>query len=141
MILYILSSYNFLLPVPLRFQRVSKRISNSSYRPEILLLCIVKLVFMTHSKSMYLDTMPCARAHRRVPHVHYVCVRDTHIHTHTLTPPSKDRKDTDNTYPCSGAQDTCLVPQPPQRMHINPRIRAYATLQQLRCHGNHCKLA
>jgi len=42
MILCILSSCNFLLPVPLRFQRVSKRLSNLSYWPEILLFYVVQ---------------------------------------------------------------------------------------------------
>ena len=40
--LYIVSSRNFLLPVPIRFQRVSKRLSNSSYGPGILLFWIIK---------------------------------------------------------------------------------------------------
>jgi len=33
------------------------------------------------------------------------------------------------------------VPHPPQQMQIHPRMRAYATVQQLRCHGNYCELS
>ena len=61
--MYIISSCNFLLAIPLRFQRVSKRLSNSSYLPEILLLCIVKSCIYDSLKNIYLDTMPCDSKH------------------------------------------------------------------------------
>jgi len=29
----------------------------------------------------------------------------------------------------------------PQKMHMHPRMRAYATVQKLLCHGNYCELS
>jgi len=45
-----------------------------------------------------------------------------------------------NTCKCTGAQHTCLVPHLPQQMQIHPRMHTYAIVQQLRCHGNYCKI-
>jgi len=38
-----------------------------------------------------------------------------------------------------GAQNTCLNPHSPQKMHMHPCIRTHATVQKLLCHGNYCE--
>jgi len=43
---------------------------------------------------------------------------------------------------CTGAQDTCLVHTTlTAKTHIHPRKHTRATVQQCRCHANHCNLS
>ena len=43
---------------------------------------------------------------------------------------------------CTGAQDTCLVrPHPSQQIQIHLHMRAYVTVQKVRCHEKYCELS
>jgi len=82
--LYIVNSRNFLFPVP---TRGSKRLSNSSYRPGILLFWIVK-------SCVYDSLKKHVSWHNALWYMHAHMLTHTHMHTHTHTFPELTHKTT-----------------------------------------------